>query len=48
MRQIRTSSSTPDVLTKDDGGTDADERSRREVINLQYEDQSMQIPYPEA
>ena len=48
MRQIRTSSSTPDVLTKDDGGTDADERSRREVINLQYEDQGMQIPYPEV
>jgi hypothetical protein len=32
-------SSTPDVLTKYDGGTDADERSRREVTNLQYEDQ---------
>ena len=37
-------SSTPDVLTKpkaeakdDGGGTDADERSRREVIDLQYE-----------
>jgi hypothetical protein len=41
-------SSTPDVLTKDDDGTDADERSRREVINLQYEDQSMPIPYPEV
>jgi hypothetical protein len=41
-------SSTPDVLTKDDGGTDADERSRRELINLQYEDQGMQIPYPEV
>ena len=41
-------SSTPDVLTKDDGGTDVDERSRREVINLQYEDRSMPIPYPEA
>ena len=40
--------STPDVLTKDGGGTDADERSRREVINLQHEDQSMPIPYPEA
>jgi hypothetical protein len=34
--------------TKDEGRTDADERSRREVINLQYEDQGMQIPYPEV
>ena len=41
-------SSTPDVLTKDDGGTDADERSRREVTNLQYEDQNKPIPYPEV
>jgi hypothetical protein len=28
----------------DDGGIDADERSRREVTNVQYEDQGMQIP----
>jgi hypothetical protein len=41
-------SSTPDVLTKDDGGTNADERSRREVTNLQYEDQNKPIPYPEV
>jgi hypothetical protein len=41
-------SSTPDILTKDDGGTDADERSRREGINLQYEDQNKPIPYPEV
>jgi hypothetical protein len=41
-------SSTPDGLAKDDGGTDADERSRREVINLQYEDRGMPIPYPEV
>jgi hypothetical protein len=35
-------------MEDDDGGIDADERSRREVINLQYEDQGMQIPYPEV
>ena len=36
----------PNDLAKDDGGTDADERSRGGVINLQYEDRSIPIPYP--
>jgi hypothetical protein len=35
-------------MEDDDGGIDADERSRREVINVQYEDQGMKIPYPQV